>query len=233
MTYLQYLSSDYCPAISGPTIDSYQTCVFSPIHPWETCSGVCRWHQWQDTTFAGPSVNIGPPQLNNGTSLNKTFPVSGPYTTSFQSSLSIQDPSYMFTSADIVGYFTGALGVTTINNVWALASPMQLTVTGSISVPPCTAGQMTFTPTMHSYSIKPVFQVFEYSWDISRGDPEGWLQHTEPVTFNSWGGHPNTQYVFSSGYYLAGTAEQLSGDPETVVGVVGVTLQPLLPSQCS
>jgi hypothetical protein len=220
----------YAPAIPAINFDDPSTPVFSPLRPWETCSGVCSWHQWQDATVPGPSVNIGAPQLNNGTSGNQTFPVSGQYTTSFQSELSVLDPSYMFTPADIVGYFSEALGRNTINYTWALESPM-LSVTGSISVPPCTVGQMTFTPTLHVYTIKGVFHVFEYSWDIGRNNG-GWLSGTEPITFNSWGGYPNTQFVFSSGYYMKGTAEELL-DGYTVVGEVGVTLQPLPPSQCS
>jgi len=214
MTYSDFLNSDYAPlhwpGTGTERVDGLPIKSFNAYIPWEVFTGTCSWEMsatwdWEDT-----AIYLGDPISNSGTAaLNATF--SNEYTTSIETLISVQVPSYMFTTQDVdnnilAGAAPGALAS------WSFPSTTTAAIQGSAAVAPNTTAWMTFEPTMRTIRLNPVFHVITYTWATQPGEIVNFLVGTDPVTVNSWCGYGwGWQDVYSSDYYIDGVANVLNG----------------------
>jgi hypothetical protein len=210
------LTSDFSPKGYGRDSSGGNAHVFSPNGPWATVRGYCDINIGESTTFDGTEVKVG--TLSN----SKEIPaivreVIGEYETQglkWNTTFNIDLDVY-----EVIQLYEPRRARDPLD--WAgTAVPYFAQIRGPVAVmPPCSVLNMFFTPLIRMVPVWPLFQVLEYSMDSS-GHTNEWIFETTVRQYDNWRNWgENWESIFSSGYYLHGTAEAQTGmrPPEGIV----------------
>ncbi|MGW6906021.1 hypothetical protein [Streptomyces sp. NPDC054940] len=198
------------------------TTLRGPHGDWETFVGQCYYPQASTWTFTGKEERISQWIANRGNTDDKETFVRG-----YSSTTSVKKSVGGSIGGDLAKkIFTGSLGGN-FSYEWGWQETRSFERRSEKSIPACTQIAVTWKPYKRVVRVTPVIDIWSYAW----------RQNSKTTQVDTWRGlGASYKRIYSHGYYIDGTADQLvrtvNGGKEPD-GVESKVQQKLDPKSCS